>query len=194
MWSWVSEGVYCVYCYTWTICYSVILHLKHHPTFCQRVLCKNTQESSLYPTGAKQNWKRDRAGLFKGLKKRRPDAELCGIPFIPSTQCPGQWYLSNIRWAGEILGLIAGSAEKICLLPWTLMSDIRNEMLPLRPDTITTDWINIYLSLLFQLCFIGDYVAWCDIKRHHVTTVQCRGVFILRDEKIPHFGINCMCI
>lgn len=38
---------------------------------------------------------------------------LCGIPCIPSTQCPGQWYPSNLQWAGEILGLSLGSATEI---------------------------------------------------------------------------------
>lgn len=45
----------------------------------------------------------------------------------------------------------------------TLMSDCRNEMLPLRQDVATAGRINIHLSLLFQRCFTGDYVAeWCQ--------------------------------
>lgn len=45
------------------------------------------------------------------------------------------------------------------LLPWTLMSDSRNEMLPPLPETNTTERINT-LSSLFHWCFPGDYTGW----------------------------------
>lgn len=108
MWSWVSEGVHRVYRYTWTI----MLLFKHHPTFfCQSAEWKHSRIQLV--SERSQAVLEERAGLFKGFKSTRPDAELCGIPFIPSTQCPGQWYPSYIRWAGEILGLSAGRAAKI---------------------------------------------------------------------------------
>lgn len=52
-----------MYCYTQTaICYSITPLLKHHRTFCQRLLCKNTQEPSFL-----LNWNRE-LGYLKGLK------------------------------------------------------------------------------------------------------------------------------
>lgn len=39
-------------------------------------------------------------------------------------------------------------------------------MLPLRPETRTTDRVNTHLSLLFHCCFIGDYVTWVVSDLH----------------------------
>lgn len=99
--------------------------------------------------------------------------------------------LANDIWVtsgelGKSWDSVLAVLPRLGLLPWTLMSDSRNEMLPLRAETITTDWINIHLSLLFRCCFIEDYVGWVvsdchwyDIIRHHVTTAQHCSVNIL---------------
>lgn len=57
-------------------------------------------------------------------------------------------------------------------LPWTLMSDSRNEILSLRAETLKTDWINTHLSLLFHCCFIADYVCWVVSDFHWYTIRQ----------------------
>ena len=161
--------MHCAYCYTQTLCcYSVILLLKHRPTLCQRVQSKNTPESSLYPTGAKQNWTRERVYL-KDLRGR-PDAELCGIPFIPSTQCPGQWYPSNIRWAGEILGLSAASAAKnpdVRLQKWNAASQARSHNS--RPDQYSLIF-TVSEVLYWGLCGLSGVrvaMTWYDIISYH---------------------------
>lgn len=60
-------------------------------------------------------------------------------------------------------------------------------MLPLRPETITADQINIHLSLVFQWHFIGDYVDSYNASHHHVTTDS----LLMRDEKYHIVGIEC---
>lgn len=147
------------------------------------MLGKSSQDSSSYPTGAKQKWKR--AGLFKGLK-----SSVQMLNFVVFHLFPVLNVLANDIWvtSGELRkswDSVLAVLPRSRLLPWTLMSDSRNEMLPLRPETRTTDQINTQLSLLFHCCFIGDYVAWVvtdlhwyDVIYHHVTTVQsCRVYF-----------------
>lgn len=121
---------------------------------------ENTGEPRLRASLAKQNWKRDQ-GLFKGLLKNAVQMlnfvvfHLFPVLGVPAHDARGTSGEPGKSWDFE-LARLPGSGP----LPWTLMSDSRYEMLPLRAECVTTDWINIHLSALFLCCFIGDCIGW----------------------------------
>lgn len=88
----------------------------------------------------------EKAGLFKGLK-----SAVQMLNFVVFHLFPVLNVLANDMWVtsgelGKSWDSVLAMLPRSGLLPWTLMSDSRNEMLPLRPETITTERINIHLS------------------------------------------------
>lgn len=146
----------------------------------------------------------EKAGLFKGLK-----SAVQMLNFVVFHLFPVLNVLANDMWVtsgelGKSWDSVLAVLPRSGLLPWTLMSDRRNEMLPLRPENIGTDRINIYLSLLIQLWFIKDsvgwvvsYFHWYDTTHHHVTTSQsCGYVYLHEIWKTPQYGdqLHGICI
>lgn len=163
--------------------------LFSYPTFlCQRVSSKNIRRSGLYPNGAKLL--EERARLFRlfnplkcrGLKRPVQMLNFAVFHFFPGLNVPA----NDIRvTSGELkkswISVLAELPRSV-LLPWTLMSDSRNEMQQDRqPGSIST-YLYRFSGALLGIMRAG----WCQTcnmisDRYHV--------FFWK--KKATIGINC---
>lgn len=136
----------------------------------------------------------ERAGLFKGLK-----STVQMLNFVVFHLFPVLDVLANDIWvtSGE-LGKSWDSALTVLPrsgpLPWTLMSARTNEMLPLRPETITADQYSriftVSAVLYWGLCGLGGNA---DMILHTVITQLTNTVgFTLKN--IPRYWDQLYCM